>query len=129
MNHRGGRRALPPAMPAPPLTDDLTIAPSASGAQQGAEWGDAGLGRRRRRCRSGERPLTTAPPVELSTRQPFRPSGGASGRNRKGTAPAVAWSTVPERNRSSCGHQNSQEPVDPEWPISSGSSPLGVRTL
>src|ERR671919_214049 len=33
-NHRGGTRALPPAMPAPPLADHLTIALSASGAQQ-----------------------------------------------------------------------------------------------
>src|ERR671918_190186 len=33
-NHRGGTRALPPAMPAPPLADHLTIALSASGARQ-----------------------------------------------------------------------------------------------
>src|SRR5919106_745354 len=33
-NHRGGTRALPPAMPAPPVADHLTIALSASGAQQ-----------------------------------------------------------------------------------------------
>src|ERR671918_900819 len=35
-NHRGGSRALPPAMPTPPLSGDLTIAPSATGAQQEA---------------------------------------------------------------------------------------------
>src|ERR671919_230103 len=33
-NHRGGTRALPPAMPAPPLADHLTIALSASGARR-----------------------------------------------------------------------------------------------
>src|ERR671919_2392732 len=84
-NHRGGTRALPPAMPAPPLADHLTIALSASG-------------------HSRIRRYAAALPT---TRRSL-------GRNRKGTAPAVAWSTVPERNRSSCGHQNSQEPVDPE---------------